>query len=63
MEKIIRCDRVRNEVVLYRVTGDRNILLTIKIRKAYYTGCTLRRKCRVIHIIGGKTELMGRRGK
>jgi len=29
MEKIIRCDRVRIEVVLYRFMGDRNILLTI----------------------------------
>jgi len=34
MEKIIRCDRVSNEVVSYGVNGDRNILLTIKRRKA-----------------------------
>ena len=63
MEKIIRCDRVSNKIVSYGVNGDRNILLTIKRRKAYNTGRTLRRNCRVKHIIGGKIELMGRRGK
>jgi hypothetical protein len=34
MEKIIWRDRVRNEEVLYRVKEKRNILHTIKMRKA-----------------------------
>ena len=52
-----------NEVVLYRVNGDRNILLAIKRRKADNTGRSLRRNCLVKHIIGGNIQLMGRRGK
>jgi hypothetical protein len=38
MEKIIRCDRVRNGVVLYRVKGDRNILLIINRRYNFWIG-------------------------
>jgi hypothetical protein len=34
MEKISWADRVRNEEVLHRVKEERNILHTIKIRKA-----------------------------
>jgi hypothetical protein len=34
MEKIISTDLVRNEKVLHRVKGERNILHTIKRRKA-----------------------------
>jgi hypothetical protein len=70
MEKIIRCDRVRSELVLYRVKGDRNVLLTVKRRKANGTGRTLRRNCLVKHywrknrsdgitVIGSLISLLG----
>jgi len=39
LEKIFRCDRVSNDVVLYRVRGgDRNILLIINRRNATWIG-------------------------
>jgi hypothetical protein len=45
MEKISCTDRVRNEVVMRCVKVERNILNTIKRRKANWIGCTLRRNC------------------
>jgi hypothetical protein len=45
MEKISWTDRVRNEEVLHRVKEERNILLTIKRRKANWIGHILRRNC------------------
>jgi hypothetical protein len=55
MEKVSRTDRVRNEV-LYRIKEDRNILNTIKRRKANWIGHILRRICLVKQFTAGKTE-------
>jgi len=38
LEKIIRCERVRSDGVLYRVKRDRNILLIINRRNTIWTG-------------------------
>jgi hypothetical protein len=38
MEKIIRCDRVRNGVVLYIVKRDRNIVFIISRRNSIWIG-------------------------
>ena len=60
-------DRVRHEKVLYRVKEERNVLHTIKRRKANWIGYILRRKCLLEHIIKGKMEggihVIGREGK
>jgi hypothetical protein len=45
----------RNEEVLHRVK-ERNILQTIKRRKANWTGHVLRRNCLLKHVIEGKLE-------
>jgi hypothetical protein len=67
MEKISWTDRVRNEEVLHRVKEERNILRTIKRRKANCVGHILRRNCLLKHVIEGKLEerieLTGRRGR
>jgi hypothetical protein len=59
--------RVRNEEVLHRVKEERNILNTIKRRKANWIDHILRRNCVLKHVIEGKleerTEIMGRRGR
>jgi hypothetical protein len=49
-------NRVRNEEVLHRVNEDRNIVHTIKRRKANWIGHILRRNCLVTHVIEGRTE-------
>jgi hypothetical protein len=58
-------DRVRNEV-LYRVK-DRNILHTIKRRKANSIGHIWRRNCLLKHVLEGRIErriqITGRRGR
>jgi hypothetical protein len=58
---------VRNEEVLHRVKEERNILHTIKRRKANWIGHILRRNCRLKHVIDGKIEgrieLIGRQGR
>jgi hypothetical protein len=56
MEKISWTDRVRNEEVLHRVKEERNILHTIKRRKANWIGHILRRNCLLKHVIEGKLE-------
>jgi hypothetical protein len=56
MEKISWTDRVRNEEVLHRVTEERNIVHTIKGRKANWIGHILRRNCLLKHVIEGKLE-------
>ena len=43
-------DRVRNEVVLHRVKGERNILYTAKRRTASWIGHVLRRNCLLKHV-------------
>jgi hypothetical protein len=67
MEKISWTDRVRNEEVLHRVKEERNILHTIKIRKANWIGHILHRNCLLKHMIEGKLEgrieMTGRRGE
>jgi hypothetical protein len=59
-EKVNWADRSENEVVLHRVKEERNILHTIKQRKANWTGHILRRGCLLKHIIEGKMEGTGR---
>jgi hypothetical protein len=56
MEKIIWTDRVRNEAVLLRVKGEKNILQTIKCRKAKWIGHILRRNCLLQHTIEGNIK-------
>jgi len=56
MEKICRTDRVRNEEVLLRVKEKRNILKTIKRKKANWIGYILRRNCLLQQVTGGKME-------
>jgi hypothetical protein len=53
MEKISWIDCVRNEEVLYRIKEERNILHTVKRRKANWIGHVLRRNCFLKHVIGG----------
>jgi hypothetical protein len=47
---------VRNEEVLHRVKGERNVLLTIRKRKANWIGHTFRRNCVLKLVIAGKIE-------
>jgi hypothetical protein len=65
MEKISWTDRVRNEELLLRVREDRNVIQTIKRRKANWTGHMLRGNCFLKHVtevkIEGKIEVTGRR--
>jgi hypothetical protein len=67
MEKISWTDRVRNEEVLNRVKEERNIVHTIKRRKANWIGHILRRNCLLKHVIEGelerRIEVTGRRGR
>jgi hypothetical protein len=67
MEKISWTDRVRNEEVLHRIKEERNILHTIKGRKANWIGHILRRNCLLKYVIEGKLEgrmeMTGRRGR
>jgi hypothetical protein len=52
---------------IHRVKVERNILHTIKRRKANWIGHILRRNCLLKHVIEGKVEggigMTGRRGK
>jgi hypothetical protein len=63
MEKISWTDRVRNEV-LQRVKEERNILQTIKRRKANWISHILCTNCLLNHVIegviAGRIEVMGR---
>jgi hypothetical protein len=63
MEKISCTDRVNNEAVLDRVKEERNILHTIRRRKANWIGHILRRNCLLSHIIEGKIRGTRRRGR
>jgi len=49
-------DRVRNEEVLHRVIKERNVLRTVKSRKAKWIGCILRRNCLLQHVVNGNIE-------
>ena len=68
--EISRTDHVRTDETLQRVHEVRNILQTIKIRKAKWIGHILRRNCPLKQVIEGKieeridvTERRGRRRK
>jgi hypothetical protein len=63
MEKISWTDRVNNQVVLHRVKEERNILHTIRRRRANWIGHILRRNCLLSHIIEGKIIGTRRRGR
>jgi hypothetical protein len=67
MEKISWTDRVRNEEVLHGVKEERNIVHTIKRRKANWIGHILRRNCLLKQVIEGeiegRIEMTGRRGR
>jgi hypothetical protein len=62
MERISLADRVKNGV-LHRVKEERNIFHTIKRRKINWIGHILPRNSIVKHIIEGKIEGTGRRGR
>ena len=66
LEKISWTDLVRNEEVLQRVKGKRNILREIKRRKANWIGQILRNSCLLKRVIEGNMEgnvdVTGRRG-
>ena len=59
-------DRSVKNQVLRKVKERRNILHTIRSRKANWIGHILRRNCLLKHVIGGKidgtTHVTGRRG-
>ena len=55
IEKIVWTDCVRNKV-LHRVKEERNILHTVKSRKANWIGHILRGNCLLKHVIEGKIE-------
>jgi hypothetical protein len=65
MEKISWAHRVENEEVLLKDKEERNILHTIKRRKANWIGHILRRNCLLKHVIegniGGRIEMQGSR--
>jgi hypothetical protein len=63
MEKISWTDRVNNEAILHRVKEERNILHTIRRRKANWIGHILRRNCLLSHIIEGMIRATRRRGR
>jgi len=51
IERIIRTARVRNEEVLHRGKEERNILRTVRRRKADWIGQVLRGNCFLKHVI------------
>jgi hypothetical protein len=53
-------DHVRNEEVLHRVKGERNILHTIKRRKAKWIGHMLCNDCFLKHVIEGEIQMTAR---
>jgi hypothetical protein len=66
LEKISWTECVSNEAVLHRVKEERNILHTVRQRKANWIGHMLHRNCHLRHIIKGKirgTKRWGRRCK
>jgi hypothetical protein len=56
MEKISWTDRVRNEEVLHRDKGERNILHTVKRGNANWIGQILRRNWLLKQVIGVKVR-------
>ena len=62
MEKIIWNDPMKNEV-LDRGKVKRDSLYTIKSCKANWIGHILRTNCLLKHVIGGRIEMIERRGR
>ena len=62
MEKISWTELVRNEEVLQRVKEGRNILQTMKKRKANWICHILRRNCLLKHVVEGKIRRKDRSG-
>jgi hypothetical protein len=56
VEKISWTERVRKEEVLHRVKEGRNILHTVKRRKANWIGRIWRRNCLLKAVMEGKLE-------
>jgi hypothetical protein len=56
MEKISWTDRAGNEIVLHRVKEKRNIIRTVKRRKANLINHILRSNCLLNHVTEGKIE-------
>ena len=60
-------DRVRNEELFHGAKEERNILRTIKRRKADWIGHIMRRNCFLKHVIEGqierRIEVTGGRGR
>jgi len=56
MEKISWTDRVSNEEVLHTVNEERNVVHTIKRRKATRIGYILRRNCLLKYFGEGRME-------
>ena len=54
VEKISWTDRVRNEEVLHRVKEERNIVHTVKRKRANWVGHILRMNYLLTHIIKGR---------
>ena len=54
---------MRNSEVLRMVKEERNIVHTIKIRKADWMCHILHRNCLLKHVIVGRIEVTGRRGR
>jgi hypothetical protein len=63
MEKISWTDRVEYERVLKIFGCERNILRILKRKRAKWIGHILRRNCLLKHIIEGKIQGTGRRGR
>jgi hypothetical protein len=63
MQKISWTDRVRIEEVLHRVKEERNIVHTIKRRKANRIGHILRRNCLLKHVTEEKIERTERQAR
>jgi hypothetical protein len=63
MEKILWIDCMRIEEVLRRTKWERNILKTVNRRKDNWIGHILCRNCLLKHVMEGKIEVTGRRGR
>jgi hypothetical protein len=63
MEKIVWTDRVRNEEVLHGFKQERNILHTVKTRKANWIGHIWHRNCFLKQVTEGKERKGREEGK
>ena len=62
IERIRWIDRMKKEV-LHGVKEERNVLNTVKRRKAEWVGHVLCRNCLLKHVVEGKIEGKGKRGR